>query len=112
MLNRILKHALRSQPMSVRTRIVCKHRNRSHPGSDSYFGLERHPQQRTYPSSWQPIIQQRNSAVHEAQTDQSPAMLQSGNDGHDAIIHPGNHDSLSPINVHIADLHASDYIIR
>jgi hypothetical protein len=40
---------------------------------------------------------------------QPHAQFQWGNDGHDAAV---NHDSMTLINAHMADLHANDFIIR
>ena len=39
-------------------------------------------------------------------------MFQSANGGHDTLINLGNHDSITLTNVHIADLHASNFIIH
>ena len=50
--------------------------------------------------------------LNEAQTGQSQTLFQPANGGHDTVIDLGNHDSLTLVNVHIADLHANDFIIR
>ena len=50
--------------------------------------------------------------LHDAQTGQSQALFQSMNDGHDTVINLGNHDSITLMNVHLADLHASNFIIH
>jgi hypothetical protein len=39
-------------------------------------------------------------------------LLQSPNDGHDTVVDPGHHGTIIPTNVHIADLHMSDFIVR
>jgi len=39
-------------------------------------------------------------------------LLQSVNGGHDTLINLGNHDSVTLTSVHVADLHASDFIIH
>ena len=49
--------------------------------------------------------------LHDAQTGQPQALFQSTNDNHDTVINLGLHDSLTLKNVHIADLHSSDFII-
>jgi serralysin len=49
--------------------------------------------------------------LHEAQAGQSQVLFQSTNDGHDTVINVGNHDSITLMNVHLADLHASNFII-
>jgi hypothetical protein len=55
---------------------------------------------------------QLTALLHDAQTGQSQALFQSTNNGHDTVINLGNHDSITLTNVHIADLHASNFIIR
>ena len=50
--------------------------------------------------------------LNDAQTDQSQTLFQSTNDGHDTMINLGNHDSIMLTSVHVADLHASNFIIR
>ncbi|WP_081851143.1 M10 family metallopeptidase [Bradyrhizobium sp. URHD0069] len=50
--------------------------------------------------------------LNDAQTGQSQALFQSANGGHDTVINLGNHDSISLMDVHISDLHASNFIIR
>jgi 20S proteasome alpha/beta subunit len=50
--------------------------------------------------------------LNEAQTGQQQSMFQSTNDGHDTVINLGNHDSITLANVHVADLHASNFIIH
>ena len=49
--------------------------------------------------------------LHDAQAGQPQALFQSTADGHDAVINLGNHDSITLTNIHIADLHASNFII-
>lgn len=48
----------------------------------------------------------------DTQTGQSQTLFQLSNDRHDTVTNLGNHDSLTPTNVHIADLHANDFIVR
>ena len=50
--------------------------------------------------------------LNDAQTGQSQALFQSTNGGHDTVIDLGNHDSITLMNVHISELHASNFIIR
>ena len=52
------------------------------------------------------------TALNDAQTGQSQALFQSANGGHDTVINLGNHDSITLTNVHIYDLHASNFIIH
>ena len=52
------------------------------------------------------------SLLAEAQAGQPQSMFQSANGGHDTLINLGNHDSITLTNVHIADLHASNFIIH
>ena len=49
--------------------------------------------------------------LHDAQAGQPQALFQSTADGHDTVINLGNHDSITLTNIHIADLHASNFII-
>jgi len=49
---------------------------------------------------------------NNAQTEQSHSLFQSVDGGHDTVINPGNHDSISTINLHIADLNAGNFIIH
>jgi hypothetical protein len=49
---------------------------------------------------------------NNAQTEQSRSLFLSVDGGHDTVINPGNHDSISPINLHIADLNAGNFIIH
>jgi hypothetical protein len=49
--------------------------------------------------------------LHDAQTGQSQALFQSTNVGHDTVINLGNNDTITLMNVHLADLHASNFII-
>ena len=49
--------------------------------------------------------------LHEAQIGQSQSVFQSANDGRDTIVNLGNHDSITLASVHLADLHASNFII-
>jgi hypothetical protein len=50
--------------------------------------------------------------LHDAQTGQSQLLFQSTNGGHDTVINLGNHDSITLMNVHISELHASNFIIH
>jgi hypothetical protein len=50
--------------------------------------------------------------LHDAQTGQPQSLFQPVNGGHDTQINLGNHDSITLTGVHIADLHASDFIIH
>jgi serralysin len=49
---------------------------------------------------------------NDPQTGQPHAQFQWANDGHDAVIGTGNHDAITLINAHTAELHANDYIVR
>jgi hypothetical protein len=49
---------------------------------------------------------------NNARTEQSHSLFQSVDGGHDTVINPGNHDSISLINLHIADLNAGNFIIH
>ena len=50
--------------------------------------------------------------LNEAQTGQPQALFQSTTSGHDTVIDLGNHDSITLINVSLATLHASNFIIH
>jgi hypothetical protein len=50
--------------------------------------------------------------LHEAQIGQPQSLFQSINDGHDTLINLGNHDSITLANVHLADLHAGNFIVN
>jgi serralysin len=50
--------------------------------------------------------------LNEAQTGQMQALFQSTNSGHDTMVNLSNHDSITLANVHLADLHASNFIIH
>ena len=50
--------------------------------------------------------------LHDAQTGQPQSLFQSVNGGHDTLINLGNHDSVTLTGVHVADLHASNFIIH
>ena len=50
--------------------------------------------------------------LHDAQTGQPQSLFQSVNGGHDTLINLGTHDSVTLAGVHLADLHASDFIIH
>ena len=50
--------------------------------------------------------------LNDAQTSQPQALFQSAPDGHDTVINLGNHDSITLMNVAIALLHASNFIIH
>jgi VCBS repeat-containing protein len=52
------------------------------------------------------------SLLAEAQAGQPEPVFQSINGGHDTLINLGNHDSITLTNVHLADLHASNFIIH
>ena len=47
-------------------------------------------------------IAQLEAFLKDAQTGHSQALLQSMNDGHDTVINLGNHDGMTPMNVHLA----------
>ncbi len=49
---------------------------------------------------------------NNAQTEQSHSLFQSVDGGYDTVINPGNHDSVSPINLHIADLNVGNFILH
>jgi serralysin len=42
----------------------------------------------------------------------SQTQLQSPHDGHDTVIDLGSHDSVAATNIHLADLHMNDFMIR
>ena len=50
--------------------------------------------------------------LHDAQTGQSQSLFTAANGGHDTVINLDNHDSITLTNVHLADLHASNFIIH
>jgi hypothetical protein len=50
--------------------------------------------------------------LNEAQAGQSRSLFQSADNGHDTVMNLGNHDIITLVNVHLADLHASNFIIR
>ena len=50
--------------------------------------------------------------LQDFETGQLPALFQAANDGHDAVVNSGNHGGMTPMNVHIADLHANDFLVR
>jgi spore maturation protein SpmB len=50
--------------------------------------------------------------LSEAQAGQSQSLFTAANGGHDTVIDLGNHDSITLANVHLADLHASNFIIH
>jgi 20S proteasome alpha/beta subunit len=52
------------------------------------------------------------SLLAEAQAGQPQSVFQSENGGHDTLINLGNHDSITLTNVHLADLHASNFIVH
>ena len=52
------------------------------------------------------------SLLNDAQTGQSQTLFQTTNGGHDTVINLGNHDSITLMNVHISELHASNFIIH
>jgi serralysin len=49
--------------------------------------------------------------LHEAQASQPQALFHPTPDGHGTVISLGNQDSITLTNIHIADLHASNFII-
>ena len=50
--------------------------------------------------------------LNDAQINQSQTLFQGANGGHDTVINLGNNDSITLVNVQIADLHASNFIIH
>ena len=50
--------------------------------------------------------------LNDAQTGQPQSLFQSANGGNDTVINLGNHDSITLQNVHLADLHAGNFIIH
>jgi hypothetical protein len=50
--------------------------------------------------------------LHDAQSGQPQAVFQQWSEGHDTLIDLGNHDVIMLLNVTLASLHASDFIIR
>ncbi len=55
---------------------------------------------------------QLTALLNDAQADHSQSLFQAANDGHDTIINLGNHDSITLANVHLADLHAYNFIVH
>jgi Tryptophan-rich Synechocystis species C-terminal domain len=50
--------------------------------------------------------------LSEAQAGQPQSLFTAANGGHDTVINLGNHDSITLTNVHLADLHANNFIIH
>ena len=55
---------------------------------------------------------QLQAFLNDAQTDQLQPLFEQANGGNDTLINFGNHDSITLANVHLADLHASNFIIH
>ena len=47
--------------------------------------------------------------LNEAQSGQPQPLFQTG---HDTVINLGNHDNITLVNIHITDLHMSNFIIH
>jgi hypothetical protein len=52
------------------------------------------------------------AALNEAQTGHAQSLFQTANGGHDTVINLGNHDSITLVDVQIAALHASNFIVH
>ena len=50
--------------------------------------------------------------LHETLTGQPELPFQWASDGRDTVINPGNHDGITQVNVHVADLHASAVFVH
>ena len=59
-----------------------------------------------------PNINQLHTLLTEAQAGQSLPMFHTAHGGQDTVINLGHHDSITLANVHLADLHASNFIVR
>ena len=57
-------------------------------------------------------IDELQTLLHEAQTGQVQTLFQTANAGHDTVINLGNNDVITLENVHLADLHSSNFIIH
>ena len=57
-------------------------------------------------------IHELQTLLQEAQNSESQSMFQTANGGHDTVINLGNHDSITLLNIKVADLHASNFIIH
>jgi hypothetical protein len=55
---------------------------------------------------------QLTTLLNEAQSGQSQPLFKLTNGGHDTVINLGDHDSITLMNVHVTDLHASNFIIH
>ena len=52
------------------------------------------------------------AALNEVQTGHALSLFQTANGGHDTVINLGNHDSITLVDVQIAALHASNFIVH
>ena len=59
-----------------------------------------------------PNINQLQTLLNEAQAGQPQPVFHAAHGGQDTVIDLGNHDSITLANVHLADLHASNFIVR
>ena len=50
--------------------------------------------------------------LSEAQAGQPQSLFTAANGGHDTVIHLADHDSVTLMNVQLANLHASNFIIH
>jgi Subtilase family len=57
-------------------------------------------------------LRELHALLSEAQAGQSDALFHATHGGHDTVINLGNHDSIILANVHLANLHASNFIVR
>ncbi len=57
-------------------------------------------------------VDELRTLLHEAQSGQSQSLFHTTHDGKDTVIHLGDHDSITLTNVHLAELHANNFIIR
>jgi hypothetical protein len=55
---------------------------------------------------------QLQTYLSEAQNNQPQGVFQAANGGHDTVINLGNNDVVTLANVHLADLHGSNFIIH
>jgi hypothetical protein len=57
-------------------------------------------------------ITQLQTHLTEAQTGQSQSLFEMANGGHDTVLNLGNHDSITLVNVEVASLHASNFVVH
>jgi len=50
--------------------------------------------------------------LSEAQADHAQSLFATANGGHDTVINLGNHDSITLVDVQLASLHASNFVVH